>query len=293
MVARRGVITWEDRHLQRISIGLALAAIALITTSMPALANDGGIAYGGSPGLLTGHPSVSMTSEKILLVVGDKDVRVECDFVFTNSGKACSVRMGFPDEGYGSADPDEGRSSDDDFMKSPPQTTFTSFKSSVNGKPVATKLIRADKAGHYWHTKTVQFQANQVLKIRDVYTQPVGGGIAMVGGKTGTVAEVGYILHTGASWHGLIGRSEVNVRFNTSRQIGPLKPVPVKDVAKKHSGEAPSATEVDRAPAGCFVWSGPCSPTVSGKTLTFIKTNWKPSEKDDIDLNYGYRYVPK
>ncbi len=262
----------------------------MVTLTLASQANDGGIAYGGSPGLLNGHPSVTMSSEKILLIVGDKEVRVECDFVFTNSGKACTVRMGFPDEGYGASDPDEERSSDDNFMKSPPQTTFTSFRSSVNGKPVATKLIRTDTAGHYWHTKTVSFQANQALNIRDVYTQRIGGGIAEVGSKTGTVAEVGYILHTGASWHGPIGRSEVSVRFNTSRQVGPLKPVPVKDIAKKQTGETPSATEVDRAPAGCVVWSGPCPPTVSGKTLTFIKTNWKPSKQDDIDLNYGYRY---
>jgi hypothetical protein len=252
-------------------------------------ANDGGIAYGGSPGLLQGHPSVSMTSEKILLVVGERDVRVECDFVFTNSGKACAVRMGFPDVGYGASDPDEENSSNN-LLKTPARTTFTSFKSYVNGKPVQTQLIRADKAGQYWHAKTVHFAANQTLKVRDVYTQRIGGGIVTVGSKVGSDQEVGYVLHTGASWHGNIGRTEVVVRFNSSHQIGQPALAALRDVATKRPGEAISATNVTTAPKGCVVWTGPCSPAVAGKTLTFIKTNWKPSKTDDIDLNYGYRY---
>jgi hypothetical protein len=268
---------------------MGLVAVLLAVTAASAHANDGGIAYGGSPGLLTGHPTITMTSEKILLVVGEKAVRVECDFVFMNSGKACTVRMGFPDEGYGAFDPDEGNA-EDNLMKTPARTTFTSFKSYVNGKQVVTKLIRADKAGKYWHAKTVQFAAHQVLKVRDMYTQRIGGGIVNVGDKGGSAQEVGYVLHTGASWHGNIGRSEVTVRFETSAQPESLVPLALKDVAVKHLGDDLSPTNVQKAPKGSIVWSGPCVPTVVGKSLTFVRANWKPSKKDDIDLYYGYRY---
>ena len=273
----------RNNFLSPISVLLMCAIIP------PARANDGGIAYGGSPGLLHGHPSISMTSERILLAVGEKEVHVECNFEFTNSGKACTVRMGFPDEGYGAFDPDEENASDN-LMQTPARTTFTSFKSYINGKQVATKLIRADKPGHYWHAKTVQFAANQTLKIRDVYIQRIGGGIATVAGKTGSVKEVGYVLHTGASWHGPIGRSEVTVDFSSARTVTPIVPVALKDVATKKAGEEPSAADIVRAPGGCIVWSGPGAPTISGTRLTFLKTNWKPSKKDDIDLNYEYKY---
>jgi hypothetical protein len=175
-------------------------------------------------------------------------------------------------------------------MKTPAQTTFTSFKSYVNGKLVAAKLIRADKPGHYWHAKTVQFAANQSLHIRDVYTQRLGGGVAKVGDKVGSYKQVGYILHTGASWHGNIGKSVVTIRFATGQQAAPIKPVPLKDIARKVPGEDTSPADIAKVTSGNVVWSGPCSPMVNGTTLTFVRTNWKPSKKEDIDLNYGYRY---
>jgi hypothetical protein len=280
MIIKSGVV----RHFCLISI-----AAVLMAGGASARANDGGIAYGGTPGLLSGHPTVSMTSEKILLVVGEKEVRVECNFVFTNGGKACTVRMGFPDEGYGASDPDEENTADN-LLKTPARTTFTSFKSYINGKPVSTKLIRADKAGKYWHAKTVQFAAHQILNVRDVYTQQIGGGIVNVGDKVGSAQEVGYVLHTGASWHGNIGRSEITVRFNTSNQTDPIIPLHLTDVGTKRSGEDLSPTNVQKAPKGIIVWSGPSAPAVVGKSLTFVRTNWKPSKKDDIDLYYGYRY---
>src|SRR4028118_808793 len=76
--------------------------------ALGALANDAGISFGGSPRLLKGHPSVAMASEVIVMTIDEEKVTVDCNFVFKNNGKATQVRMGFPDEGQGEDDPDEG-----------------------------------------------------------------------------------------------------------------------------------------------------------------------------------------
>src|SRR2546423_11157601 len=84
-----------------------LMTAALSTASDRATANDGGIALGGTPGLLKGHPSIAMTSEVVKIVVRDLTLTADCRFVFTNHGPACTVRVGFPDRGIGAMDPDE------------------------------------------------------------------------------------------------------------------------------------------------------------------------------------------
>ena len=85
---------------------LRAAALALIVQA--ARADDGGISFGGSPHLLKGHATVAMKSEVVKMDVHDKVIKVDCRFLFHNSGPACTVRMGFPDEGTGAAEPYQG-----------------------------------------------------------------------------------------------------------------------------------------------------------------------------------------
>ncbi len=269
----------------------SLAFVGLMVSCSAASANDGGIAYGGSPRLLKGHPSVSMTSEVIRLSVGEESVKVDCQFVFTNHGTACKVRMGFPDEGFGADDPDE--EGGEDVMKTPPKTTFTSFHSFVDGKPVPTQLIRADKPGKYWHTKTVTFPAHAVVRIHDVYTQRIGGGIFSTGVQEGNVKQIGYILHTGASWHGAIGRSEIDVTFQDKAVQGNPKLIPLSRILKRPDGRDGRTIKGSVPAMNTVVWKGPGTPTVKGTTLQFVRTNWTPKSSDDIDLTYGYLAMKK
>jgi hypothetical protein len=267
---------------QRVALcTLSLVVMHLGLVAQNAFANDGGIALGGNPRLLNSHPSVQMTSEHIRLTVEDRQVRVDCDFVFTNHGSGCVVRMGFPDVGIGAHDPDEETEIP---MAQPPHTTFTSFRSYVDGRLVTTKLIRADTEGHYWHTKSVRFPAHSVVHIRDVYTQRVGGGITEDG--KGSAEQVGYIVHTGASWHGPIGHTQIDVTFHCSQIHGTPVPVAVTNVARNGDGRAlirPVSS------SDTVVWKGPCVPTVQGNTLRFVRTNWRPTTNDDLELTYGYR----
>ena len=252
-------------------------------------ANDGGIAMGGSPKLLSGHPSVKMTSEVILMKVTGEHVEVDCNFVFTNTGKKCVVRMGFPDQGYGASDPDEDKSLEG-FKITPPETTFDSFKSWVDGNSVPTNLIRADKPGQFWHTKTVTFPAHSVIKIRDLYTQSIGGGITKYKTGYGNARQVAYILHTGSSWHGSIGKSMVIVRLMepwTTEKTLILKSE--SSVTDSHDGRG---LNINPTP-NLVLWTGPCKPVVDGRTLTFVRNNWRPKSKDDIHITYHFTMADK
>jgi hypothetical protein len=268
----------SNRSISHRSLLGILAAGALLLAAT-ARANDGGIAFGGSPGLLKGHPSVSMASEVVRMAIGEEKATVDCRFVFRNDGPACSVRMGFPDRGEGAMDPDE---ENENPMRTPPKSTFLSFKSWVDSAPVKTELIRADKPGRFWHAKTVEFPANGQRAVRDLYTLPVGAQITV---HNSNLAQMYYILHTGASWHGPIGRSEVLVTFNRRRMAAPLHPVRLSSVPKHDPYDwSPSHWQ-----PGTVVYQGPAAPAVSGKTLRFVRTNWRPAEGDDVQVYFDNR----
>lgn len=264
---------------------LVCGGLACLTVA--ANANDGGLAMGGSPRLLDGHPSVTMTSEIINISVAQETMTVDCRFVFTNDGPACTVRMGFPDEGEGANDPDEDLDPKD-LAKTPPHTTFLTFQSWVDGKPAPTKLIRANEKSHFWHTKLVAFPAHGVRQVRDLYTQRVGGGITNSSGRSGSAEQIAYVLHTGASWHGAIGRSEINITFKSNRTPNMSHLLPLREVSSVGNARDLSVTVV--APDS-IVWEGPCPPQAKGKTLQFVRENWRPTAKDDIKLTYNYRIV--
>jgi hypothetical protein len=265
----------------------ALIGVGVSVSLSAALANDGGIALGGSPGLLKDHPSVRMTSEVIRITVERDTLTADCRFVFTNHGPACTVRMGFPDQGIGASDPDK-EEDEKAVMQTPPRTTFQSFRSWVDGREVPTKLIRAGEEGAYWHTKTVRFPAQGAHQVRDVYTQSVGGGSVAIPNCNCFAAQVGYILHTGASWHGNIGRTEVVVTFRDPKLPRTLNLVPLAQVSRSRDGRdlcvpMPSGDTV--------VWSGPCKPTASVRTLRFVRENWRPTKTDDIELTFAYTEI--
>jgi hypothetical protein len=260
-----------SRLLLRRAFVLIAASLALWSG---ASANDGGIAFGGSPGLLKGHPTVSMQSELISITVGEQNVMADCRFVFQNDGPACTVRMGFPDQGEGSEDPDEAAGPD--WRGKPAAGTFTSFKSYVDGRPAASKLIRADRPGQFWHTKLVSFPAGGRRIVRDLYT--VRGG-AQLTRFNSSVHQTSYILHTGSSWHGPIGRTEVRVSFRRRGMSAPLSSIRVT----RSQGAAVWERDWSRNHSRVF-YRGPARDQVCGMSLIFIRENWRPTPQDDLFL---------
>ena len=258
----------------------ALAAALLLFPGSAALrADDGGIAFGGAPRLLTGHPSVSMQSEIVRMSVGKETVHVDCQFVFRNDGPACKVRMGFPDQARGSMDPEE------EGPQKHPTGTFTSYMSYVDGVKVPTQTIHGAKEGDFWHAKVVDFPAHATRHVRDVYTVPVGGGIVYDG--KGSIKEAYYILHTGASWHGPIGRAEVDVTFAPQAIPMPLVLVPLSAAPDNIDGKYAWPSH----PHGTILYRGPSKPVIAGRTLRFIRTNLEPGYLDDILLSFGYQGI--
>ena len=278
----------------KLRFAAALCLLGSVGSPVAAFANDGGIALGGSPGLLKNHPSVRMAREVIRIRVDKGILTADCNFVFTNDGPTCTVRMGFPDEGIGAYDPDaEGAA--DVTMQTPPHTTFNSFRSWVDGQAVPTQLIRADTDGRYWHAKTVRFAAHSTHRVRDVYTQGVGGGFVATD-RDCTSKQIGYILHTGASWHGAIGHTEVLITLNGPDLPRTLKLVPLAQVSPSNAGRELVSHMPDgevrlhsHMPSGdTVVWKGPCRPILSGHTLRFVRENWRPTQKNDIELTFAY-----
>lgn len=259
---------------------IAFLALSILAT------NDGGLSYGGTPKLMSSHPGVRMSKEVIRINVHEEIVTADCEFWFSNTGKACEVRMGFPDRGEGANDPDE-ELAPEDLKAAPPRTTMSSFRSWIDGKRVYTKLERGEGSGQYWHTKFVKFPAGRTVRVRDLYTQSVSGG--MISGedftKTGYLRQVSYILETGRSWKGTIGSTDVRITFSDKDLVRPFRLVEegtLVDPKSFNFKRMPRRSEV--------VWRGPARPTVTGSTIRFVKKNWKPrSAKDDISLGFGFK----
>lgn len=243
--------------------------------------NDGGLTMGGSPTLLKGHPTVSMASEVIRMTVSNTAVLTDCTFVFVNKGPACDVRMGFPDQGFGAEGPYEGTGPEEwDTVEI--RSVFTWFKSWVNGKMVSCETVKGKNVGELYRAKTVHFPANGKVVVRDRYSMRPGGGIVADGDAYSK--ETGYILHTGSSWRGNIGRSTIIVEFDA----GSIK-TPVSFQYSSNRRKDPGYFNKFRKPKQGIICYGPSKPSLKGRTLTFVRKNWRPTENDDISVQWGYR----
>lgn len=260
---------------------LAICAVAVCALSLSnvARANDGGIAWGGSPKLLSNHPTIAMQSEVITMNVGKENVTVDCRFVFKNYGRATTVRMGFPDEGSG--DTPHEAAYEEGGKNDKPLAAFTTFKSWVDGVRVKTQLIGSGDPALSWHAKSVYFPAFSTRIVRDLYTVPVGG---QIGGRY-YYHQTSYTLHTGASWRGAIRRSEIIVNFINTGGANRLKPVSIRSLKAENDNIA--FVDWKKLPRGTVIYKGNIKPTAKRRTLRFVRTNWNPTENDDIFLAFN------
>lgn len=263
---------------RRCALLAAAAALLLLLSPPAARADDGALAFGGTPALLSRHPQVSMLRERVTMTVQTSVVNVDCRFVFHNAGPATTVRMGFPDEGEGASDPEEEYGAN--WASKPPKSTFHWFHSYVNGQPAATKLIHSNSPSLAWHEKIVFFPANADVQVRDLYAVDVGAQIMM---SNQTALEASYALHTGGSWHGPIGQVVVIVRFHT-----PAVKTPIQAMRMRRPSD-PAVWEKSWAGYPRRVWyMAPADAQVTGPaTLRFTLRNWRPGPKDDIYLAFG------
>lgn len=249
--------------------------VVLGAVAAGARADDAEVSYGGSPSALQGTGQVSMQSEVVLLDIGPHKVKADCQFVFKNNGPACTIRMGFPDgdSTYNGEDP-----------KGPPQSVFSSFQSWVDGKPAATQLVNGKD--YTWHVKNVSFPANGIRRVREVYTVDIGSD---VGGKH-PMATAYYVLHTGASWRGPIGRMEVIARFRRSKHAHATRGNTFQDVVplslRAIGDDGLHLKKWARPDQEVVVYDGPGTAQVEHNVLRWVRTNIRPTEKDDVYLAF-------
>lgn len=241
-------------------------------------ADDGGISFGGSPHLLNGHRSVSMKSELVNIDIHKEIIKVDCKFVFHNSGPTCTVRMGFPDQGLGSEEPYQG----EPLLKTGLKASFLSYDSFVDGKQVPTQLVPTNDRSLYWHAKNVTCKGKADCLVRDVYTLRPG---AQVTSENGLYQQTSYILHTGSSWHGPIGKADINIKFAPDAVTVPIKVGSLSAFADHDL----SHLKWSKLPAGTVVFEGPSVPKVQGQTMHFTLAKFTPRKKDDIRVYYAYK----
>jgi hypothetical protein len=163
----------------------------------PALADYTTVeAAGGSLRAMDEQPSVVMKSEQVDVTITSAGASVDCVFVLENEGPATDVKMGFPERGWGVADPEQPRG-------------FVSFHSSVDDDVVPTKIegLEIDKSSwRRWRTNVVPFAAGQTRRVEVRYQQKLGETPQRTRFFT-------YDLETGASWKGKIGQTRLRVDF--------------------------------------------------------------------------------
>jgi hypothetical protein len=158
--------------------------------------------------------AVEMVSEEIVIDM-DRNT-VECTFEFRNTGEERDVLMGFP----GKLREELGSSFSDDVSLS-----LDNFKAFVNGEELPVKREKGIQPEigmpdySEWFTFTVPFKEGETLTVRNTYNYvPSYNSIGDV--------MTGYVLQTGATWKGKIGKARVEFKLGSIQpwQIEQLKP---------------------------------------------------------------------
>lgn len=180
-------------------------SVALATLSVLGWCNDSAVV--GVSGVIEpmeSHPSIVLRSHVVKIKLTPTHADVDCTFVLHNTGKATSVLIGFPESGGGAIEV--------------PTTGFQYFRSYVDGKRVQVRVQEPklrDMGYSRWYLKRVHFGTGQTRVIRNVYRAPLG---AISNGEK----FFHYILVTGASWKGKIGRSDIIVDLSALGSVTDL-----------------------------------------------------------------------
>ena len=187
--------------------------VCLLGMCASARANDTAVrGVGGAIQPMAQHQSVRMASEKVDVELTERDAHVRCEFVFTNTGKATVVKMGFPEEASGDVRPIK-------------KSAYRVFRSWVDGRPITVTFIpskqeQSDREEYVaWHVKEVPFAEGQTRTIVDEYQSALGG-------VSDGSSFFAYILKTGKNWKGRIGEATISVDVAAIPKHFEIKPQP-------------------------------------------------------------------
>ncbi len=198
-------------------------AVALSLFPLSAGANDSMI-VGGTGGTVyaISNSDVEMEEEIIDILVKDGKTYVTCRFFFHNTGEKTTLMMGFPTEYYDYADEetegDDEYIDDEDFDGPEDEyiTALNGFRTYVRGKRVPVKVKSGLKPeGNnidelyfpQWYTWKVTFDKGERVKVVNKYWAVNSGGSAH------DWEDINYILRSGSTWKGAIGKVTVRMRM--------------------------------------------------------------------------------
>jgi hypothetical protein len=193
-----------------------LVATLVVLASCLARADDAAFSVVGSAGTFVKNNQIRMVSEDVRIDLSNAGIHVVATFWFRNEGKRTDVTMAFPEDN----ETEQGR------------VVITKFLSTVDGRSVKVKRTPAGGKSPFksaW-VKRVHFRARQTRRV-----------VAEYWAKHGDIGDYivdDYVLQTGASWKGKIGRATITVDWsklnNTSvpsfeKAVAPLYgSVPIK-----------------------------------------------------------------
>ncbi|MBS1717898.1 MAG: hypothetical protein JSS72_09230 [Armatimonadetes bacterium] len=256
--------------------------VALLLALAACMVADDGVLYEfGAPRLMKGHPSIRMVQEFVRAKVLPPNkhhrkefawpsAKVYCRFVFRNDGPATTVKIGFPDICTNREEED----TTPDLMN---------FHSEVDGQPVGIRYESGESIQGF-HVKHVHFGRHQTRVIEDWYEAPLSGGATNTHIKDDLmhIRQFHYVMFSGGSWKGPIGRATVVIDF-LGFGSKTLSLRPASEFSRDESG-AFGYEHWDQINPSTLVWAGFAKPKLKGHRIEFRRTNFKPTEADDIDL---------
>lgn len=235
---------YRSRPLRR--AWLLAAVLGLLAPAIVCRADDESlVGVSGTIEALSPNPSIRMVEESVH--IGDPtDPHGVARFVFKNEGPATDVLIGFPETG------------DQIAPGKPASPGLIHFRSFVDGKRVKVHrhmahhepALFSDFDYVAWYMKRVHFAARQAHVIVDEYD---GGG----GSQGSGLKYFIYVLKSGATWKGPIGRAVITANIGKIANCSPVSITPV-----------------------CY--------TRRGSLITWDLRNFKPTQNIEIDWFDGF-----
>lgn len=185
--------------MRKVGLGLLI----LLAAAGSGLANDTSYEGQGETVWAVGNDQIEMVSEKVVINYNLKEDKffTDCLFEFKNTGGPTEVTVGFPD--HTEAPPwEEGEK----------EPTITDFRCWADGKEVPTQIKAGIPSPVYkdlTHKRVfvwpMSFKGGETHKVRNTYSFR---GMSNVLGRRGA----DYILRTGKTWRGVIGKAEIVVQ---------------------------------------------------------------------------------
>lgn len=197
---------------------LLAVAILLLILPVSALADDSYAGGVGETPMPQNSKDIVMEKEVVNVTLHLGFAEVECAYQFKNEGKAQAVLMGFPER-----DNPEG-----DYV---PIAIFRAF---INGTEIPVKkteiTFKPGQAGYdefgeksNWFMQEVPFKAGETKVVVNRYIGSNGGTVSPDASYS---THFVYVLRTGGSWKGAIGRADVNIKFASGLSWYNFKPDP-------------------------------------------------------------------